>query len=1029
MAGTDFKSDMTGARIIVAVSKDSASKDAIRWALANKIKSPEDVLVLLHIVTKIPSPTGMDMYQSEVNDNMFNLYVRQVVQPLMHSLRKLVDFRVKLELRVGRSNFKEKGILEELKKLKAACLVLGTSSRSIFSMKGKACSTGIAIIKNRPAGVAICVIQRDKVVLSKEPDGLTPPSSNENSPSSSGIISRSSYSGDASPGDSASWRSASAQILDTGRPSEEELMRPPSANQRSPLHRPVDVLARRQQLSGGDDRSSSSSSPRVDVGSGWSGGIHRDSSSSSLVTSASSEGGGAEGEGGEREGRAPPPSGREALPPLLEKSPSANSTGTGQGSPSHSPGVERTPPSGLGGRPSPGSSRRLSGSMTVRSRSLTGMSDVSQEESQPSAKQPPLAGQRGSPAGGPAAFSSRLSQGSQGSPSSSHSHSQAQLPSLSLPRSHSESLLSSGGSLLSTSSSSGDDSTRAGQEYFAELETRLAEARAELDSFPDPTSPAAGYAAVVVEEAPPPKPEAAAAAAPDAARDGEGPEAELRRELAMMRRKAAEAEQKRVEAEVRAQRALQVADRSLREAEAQSRRKDVEHAAIIEKSAKEAASAMLAAEAARKLAELEATKSQQALAQAAKTRQQLEEEARRRQEAEEKARQEEEVRQRIQNYRQYSWEEIEAATDHFKPENKIGEGGFGMVYVGTLHHTPVAVKVLKNTDALQVATEFRQEVEVLGQIQHPHMVMLLGCCPEKYCLVYEYCSNGSLEDRLLCLDETPPLPWYARFRIAAEVASALLVIHKRPVPIVHRDLKPANILLDRNYVAKLGDVGLARLMPGLSNEHTYMRESVPVGTFAYVDPEFQRTGEFGPKSDVYAYGIVLLDLLTGRKPNVYEAIEDAIEAEDKERLLDLLDTSAGKWPADAAMELASLGVRCAEMRRKKRPDLEADVMPILEKIRHMAVLVEEEEARNPGRGRSTEAPSVLFCPITQEMMVNPVIAADGHTYELEAIQEWLSHSDKSPMTNLPLAHKEIVPNHAVRSLIGDWQEKNDGSKA
>ncbi|CAI5949382.1 unnamed protein product [Closterium sp. NIES-65] len=560
---------------------------------------------------------------------------------------------------------------------------------------------------------------------------------------------------------------------------------------------------------------------------------------------------------------------------------------------------------------------------------------------------------------------------------------------------------------------------------------------------------------------------------------GGGVENDLRRELELMRQRAAEAEKARLEAEQRAQRALSEADRSLREVEAQNKRRELETAVRIEMASQEAARAMAAAEEARKQAELEAQKTEVAMKQAAMTRAALELEEKRRQEAEKKAKSEKGSMRMMANYREYSYDDIVFATENFKTDRKLGEGGFGTVFSGTLHHTPVAVKVLKNTDAMQAAHEFQQEVEVLSQIQHPHVVMLLGCCPDRYCLVYEFMANGSLEDRLLCANNTPPLPWYTRMRVAAEIASALLILHTRPVPIVHRDLKPGNILLDKNFVAKLGDVGLAKLMPGLSMDQTYMRESVPVGTFAYVDPEFQRTGEFGPKSDVYALGIVLLDLLTGRKPNVYEGLEEAVDDGDEEAMREFLDERAGNWPLDMVMEVAKIAVKCSEMRRKKRPDLETHVMPVLDRARARAVQAEEEARKTPAKRSIGDAPSSLFCPITQaslgflvprdygepgagggrahlreastislstlspplphlgtlfhplsplstaqEMMVNPVLAADGHTYEKEAIESWLESSDRSPMTNEQLPSKDLVPNHAVRAMIKDWRERN-----
>ena len=258
---------------------------------------------------------------------------------------------------------------------------------------------------------------------------------------------------------------------------------------------------------------------------------------------------------------------------------------------------------------------------------------------------------------------------------------------------------------------------------------------------------------------------------------------------------------------------------------------------------------------------------------------------------------------------------------------------------------------------------------MLGQIQHPHVVMLLGCCPERHCLVYELMAQGSLEDRLRCKSNTPPLQWFVRVRVMAEIASALLCLHTRPVPIVHRDLKPGNVLLDKNLVSKLADVGLATLVLPPQNrgegEEVTGKEQGAVGTLAYVDPEFRKTGEFGPKSDVYALGIVLLDLLTGLKQQTYVQVEEASMNKDQAGLVKLLDPKAGDWPADVAMEIAELAMWCSEATRKQRPDLETEVMPVLDRLRAQAIEAEEEAKRAPVNGEASNAPSYLFCPVTQ----------------------------------------------------------------
>lgn len=257
------------------------------------------------------------------------------------------------------------------------------------------------------------------------------------------------------------------------------------------------------------------------------------------------------------------------------------------------------------------------------------------------------------------------------------------------------------------------------------------------------------------------------------------------------------------------------------------------------------------------------------------------------------------------------------------------------------------------------------KVEVLSRIRHPHMVLLLGACPEHGCLVYEYMANGSLDDRLFCKGNTLPLPWFARFRIAWEVASALLFLHSaKPEPIVHRDLKPANILLDSNLVSKIGDVGLARLLPAVTTSTvTQYKDTVPAGTFCYIDPEYQRTGTLGPKSDVYALGIMLLQLLTARSPMaITYTVETAIE---EGSFGELLDKNAGDWPQEA-LGLAILGLRCAELRRRDRPDLEKDVLPELERLKTLA------DAQNVLNRKEINfiPPSHFFCPILKVIFIH-----------------------------------------------------------
>ncbi|TKW13970.1 hypothetical protein SEVIR_5G135900v4 [Setaria viridis] len=215
----------------------------------------------------------------------------------------------------------------------------------------------------------------------------------------------------------------------------------------------------------------------------------------------------------------------------------------------------------------------------------------------------------------------------------------------------------------------------------------------------------------------------------------------------------------------------------------------------------------------------------------------------------------------------FKFAEIDKATNGFDDSKVLGEGGFGCVYQGTLEDgTTVAVKVLKRYDG-QGEREFLAEVEMLGRLHHRNLVKLLGICVEENarCLIYELIPNGSVESHLHGVDrETAPLDWNSRMKIALGAARALAYLHEDSSPcVIHRDFKSSNILLEHDFTPKVSDFGLARTARGEGNQHISTRV---MGTFGYVAPEYAMTGHLLVKSDVYSYGVVLLELLTGRKP-------------------------------------------------------------------------------------------------------------------------------------------------------------------
>lgn len=371
---------------------------------------------------------------------------------------------------------------------------------------------------------------------------------------------------------------------------------------------------------------------------------------------------------------------------------------------------------------------------------------------------------------------------------------------------------------------------------------------------------------------------------------------------------------------------------------------------------------------------------------------------------------------------EFSSSELKKATQGFSDSLKIGEGGFGSVYKGFLRNTAVAIKLL-HPQSMQGRSEFHQEVSILSRVRHPNLVTLIGACSETLALVYEFLPNGSLEDRLACADNFEPLTWQVRTQIIAEICCALIFLHSsNPYPIVHGDLKPDNILLDANYVSKIGDFGISRLLDQSSSCATLSYNTTnPRGTFAYMDPEYVTTGELTPQSDVYSFGIIILRLLTGKPPiGIARVVEEYV---NNENMHVIIDKSAGNWPFVQANQLAHLGLRCCALSRKSRPDLAGQVWKTVELLMKSASLSATTRSMR-SFSKNNRIPHYFICPIFQDIMRNPHLAADGFTYEAEAIRGWIdSGHDTSPMTNLQLPNCELIPNHALRSAIQEWLEQ------
>lgn len=335
----------------------------------------------------------------------------------------------------------------------------------------------------------------------------------------------------------------------------------------------------------------------------------------------------------------------------------------------------------------------------------------------------------------------------------------------------------------------------------------------------------------------------------------------------------------------------------------------------------------------------------------------------------------------------FSASDIERATDHFNVSQVLGEGGFGRVYSGVLEDgTKVAVKVLKRDDH-QGGREFLAEVEMLSRLHHRNLVKLIGICIEERsrCLVYELIPNGSVESHLHGVDkETAPLNWGARMKIALGAARGLAYLHEDSSPrVIHRDFKSSNILLEDDFTPKVSDFGLARTALDEENRHISTRV---MGTFGYVAPEYAMTGHLLVKSDVYSYGVVLLELLTGRKPvdmsqppgqeNLVAWARPLLTS--KEGLEVIVDTSMGSdVPFDNVAKVAAIASMCVQPEVSNRPFM-GEVVQALK-----LVCNEIEEAKELGSRTSSREDLSIDLDASGQLPDHLQSQYSVHSYESE----------------------------------------------
>ncbi|KAL2491360.1 putative receptor-like protein kinase [Abeliophyllum distichum] len=311
--------------------------------------------------------------------------------------------------------------------------------------------------------------------------------------------------------------------------------------------------------------------------------------------------------------------------------------------------------------------------------------------------------------------------------------------------------------------------------------------------------------------------------------------------------------------------------------------------------------------------------------------------------------------EKAQNLRVFKFSELKQATTNFNRLLKIGEGGFGCVYKGTIKPIDgkgdpfvVAIKKL-NRDGLQGHKQWVTEVKFLGVVDHPNLVKLIGYCAVdgergiQRLLVYEYMPNKSLEDHLFSMS-FPPLSWDQRLQIVLGAAQGLAYLHEElEVQVIYRDFKSSNVLLDEDFKPKLSDFGLAREGPVGGQTHV---STAVVGTYGYAAPDYIETGHLTSKSDVWSFGIVLYEILTGRRslererPRSEQKLLNWVKQypADSRKFGVIMDSRLeNQYSLSAAREVAKLADRCLVKSTKDRPKMSQVVESLKQVVQFSAV--------------------------------------------------------------------------------------------
>ncbi|KAF8768823.1 hypothetical protein HU200_007386 [Digitaria exilis] len=364
----------------------------------------------------------------------------------------------------------------------------------------------------------------------------------------------------------------------------------------------------------------------------------------------------------------------------------------------------------------------------------------------------------------------------------------------------------------------------------------------------------------------------------------------------------------------------------------------------------------------------------------------------------------------LENLRLFSYKEIRAATNNFDQRNKLGRGGFGTVYKGVWGDgSTFAAKVL-SSESEQGVKEFLAEIESISQVKHANLVRLLGCCIQRKnrILIYEYLENNSLDHALQALGSGKNgggLTWSTRSDICVGTAKGLSYLHEEHEPnIVHRDIKASNVLLDRDYRPKIGDFGLAKLFP---DNVTHISTGV-VGTCGYLAPEYFVHGQLTKKADVYSFGVLVLEIISGRRisqtirsDSDMFLVREAWVLYQQGRLLDMVDSRMeGCYPEEEVLRYIRVGLACTQATPSSRPTM-SQVVAMLSRLH-------EDEAAIPMRPPSF-AEHYGDRTATDGPSVGPLLQASPKARWPDAAAAAVAAAAEPPVCSASFTYSEVAP--------------------